>query len=472
MLVYGIRNPQPRRRRQNIEVVSLLSALLMIEAFCSGPAIAQQMPAPKIDSATIPTDVEIPPNFPDNPIAFFDDYSWRAFIALVWPALKDHRGDPDVTPGQTVGGNGPRVFETYKVLWELFHNDGTVPVGWNEFEPGKYNPCGLDSKWGDLSLGSFSKFSDLGQAGFGSLVGPLVAQPKENPTYVRFMTAYNKIEFEQIVQKQWFLRKNLPAPPVTIIFNNGAVDIKAAWMDMTNAKNPGRYYTRTAFVLDPATGKSSQKTVGLVGLHIVQKTPTRPQWIWSTFEQVDNVPPGPPNGPGTFALNDGSGKPMLPKNPYTLDRVLQAPTTAPFNVVRAKPIHDSTSRTNQLYQGALKNTVWANYQLVMTQWPTTSSNPTLPGDPSNTFPGSPPNDQTAFANTTMETFEQRAVFTSCMACHDQTRVATDFVWSLNDHAFPASSSTPDLLMKNASFRNLRDLLEQSRDSDGVRDRPK
>ncbi len=29
----------------------------------------------------------------------------------------------------------------------------------------------------------------------------------------------------------------------------------------------------------------------LVGLHIMVKTRYRPQWLWSTFEQVDNVPP-------------------------------------------------------------------------------------------------------------------------------------------------------------------------------------
>jgi len=31
--------------------------------------------------------------------------------------------------------------------------------------------------------------------------------------------------------------------------------------------------------------------IALVGLHIMIKTHYRPQWLWSTFEQVDNVPP-------------------------------------------------------------------------------------------------------------------------------------------------------------------------------------
>src|SRR5207244_3966801 len=124
----------------------------------------------------------------------FDDYSWRAFIALVWPALKDQRGTPD--PMAKVGGPGPRVFETYKALWEVFHPDGSAPADWNKFEPKKFNPCDVDTAWGDLTLGSFSKFGDLGQAGVGTLVGPLVAQPKTKPTYVRFLTGFNKTEFD------------------------------------------------------------------------------------------------------------------------------------------------------------------------------------------------------------------------------------------------------------------------------------
>jgi hypothetical protein len=50
-----------------------------------------------------------------------------------------------------------------------------------------------------------------------------------------------------------------------------------------------------------------------------------------------------------------------------------------------------------------------------------------------------------------------------MACHNATMKPTDFVWSLNDHAFPPSSATPNLLMANPSFRALRDTLQQSKE---------
>jgi len=33
-----------------------------------------------------------------------------------------------------------------------------------------------------------------------------------------------------------------------------------------------------------------ERTLGLVGIHIVHKTTSRPQWIWTSFEHRDNVP--------------------------------------------------------------------------------------------------------------------------------------------------------------------------------------
>jgi hypothetical protein len=418
-----------------------------------------QAPPPIITSSAPPTDVRIPQGFKGNPIAFFDDFSWRAFISMVWPALQGQRGVPD--PQQTVGGSGPRVFETYKALYEMFHNDGSKPADWNDFDPARYNPCNIAVGWGDLTLGSFSKFSDLGQAGLGSLVGPLVAQ---NNTYVRFLTTYNSVEHKQIVSGGWYVRANLPA---TITFDNGAIDTKSAWMDMSGATHPERYYTRTAWVLDPVNGTSSQKKVGLVGLHIVVKTRSRPQWIWATFEQVDNVPPLQTDttgafGPGTSNFNDGTVTAMPKRNPYPLDRVLSAPTAAAFNVKRLKPIHSSTQTTNAAYRAALHGTVWENYQLVATQWPLIPNSPSTPGTTDNTFPGKSPNDVTAFSNVTLETFDQTAVATGCMNCHDSAKrpTDTDFLWSLNDHAFPPKTSTPNLITRDPSFQALRSLLEK------------
>src|SRR6202034_160551 len=104
-------------------------------------------------------------------------------------------------------------------------------------------------------------------------------------------------------------------------------------------------YTRSALVLDPQSGTCSTLTVGLVGLHIVQKTKTRPQWIWSTFEQVDNVPPTP-GATGAFGFNDGKGgaSPLQPPPPTDPNGGFPPNNWASpivYNVVRLQPINNT-----------------------------------------------------------------------------------------------------------------------------------
>lgn len=404
-------------------------------------------PIPNVSSSTVPTDVCIPTGFAGLPIQFFDDFSWRSFIAMVWPALDGERGVPDAT--KNVRDAGPRVFETYKVLHELFHVDGSAPTSWTEYDTPGHNVCNVQTAQGTIVLGAFSKFANLGQAGFGTLTGPLVAQ---NSTFVRYETSFNQSLFEQIVTPQWYLRANLPA---SLTFLDGSLVIKAAWIDMTGIPNPERYYTRQVWLLDPTSGSCSETVMGLVGLHIVQKTPTRPQWIWTTFEHVDNVPPPHLGAPGSFAFNNGGGDAMPARNPYSLDPLPPSPP-APFNVQRTLPVHSSTAGTNSGYQRMLAGSVWEFYELTMTQWPIPVSSPSSPGTPNLTFPGT--GATTAFSNSTLETFEQGDIKTGCMNCHNSTRVKTDFLWSLKDHAFPAT--TPALLLADPEFRALRRLLAE------------
>src|SRR5438477_8854232 len=53
-------------------------------------------PVQSISLPAVPADVCIPDGFIDVPILYFDDYSWRAFLAMVWPAARGHRGVADV----------------------------------------------------------------------------------------------------------------------------------------------------------------------------------------------------------------------------------------------------------------------------------------------------------------------------------------------------------------------------------------
>ena len=401
-------------------------------------------------SPQVPADVCIPDPFNALTINFFDDYSWHAFTAMVWPAARNQRGLAD--SARTVGAPGPRVFETFKSLWEVFHDDGSAPTGkFDDYDGASANTCRAAAKFGDIVLAASSVYGDIGQAGIGELTGPLVAQ---NGRFVRYQTLYNQVAYDFIVRNRYYLRSQLPVIPSprpdlpVMQFPVGSIAIKAAWLDTRGLSREllPRLYKRTAIVRDPDTGACAPQTVALIGLHIVQKTPSRPQWIWSSFEQVDTAPLFA-GTVGDFLLNDGTPEPMPEENPVPLVPLPRQPAK-PFNVVRsfATTINPNTHAANSAWRDLLKDTVWRNYRLVVTQWPLQPGNQALPvpasqtGDIPYTFPGTGPGAVTdsAFANLTMETFDQHRIELGCMSCHNRARLGGDFMWSVLDHAWPAT----------------------------------
>lgn len=231
--------------------------------------------------------------------------------------------------------------------------------------------------------------------------------------------------------------------------------VKSAWIEMAGVPNADAYHKRTAWVRPPAGGACVPIEVGLVGLHIVKKTPLRPQWIWSTFEHVDTVPDDGPDRP--LIYNNRSGVAMSSANPYRdPEDVVQEPT----NIDRVKPIAAETAQTNARYWQALPaNSLWRNYRLVMTQWPRSVGRPDLGGGAGNSVPGTGM-DRTAFANVTMEPFEQRAVATSgCMACHNRHRPDTDYVFSVFDRPLDRDTShlVAPAISSPEALRQLREL---------------
>src|SRR5690349_15587860 len=93
----------------------VILGLLLVPGCGSAFAQPEQCPNPPVVtiSPDLPADVCIPTSFSGNPITFFDDFSWRSFVALVWPVQNGLRGAPDIT--KSIGPvSGPLVFETYK----------------------------------------------------------------------------------------------------------------------------------------------------------------------------------------------------------------------------------------------------------------------------------------------------------------------------------------------------------------------
>jgi hypothetical protein len=432
-----------------------------------GPAVAEDV-TPFVSMDRIE---DVPSTKPD-PFPAFDNFAWRAFVALNWPSLTDpaHRGVPD--RAKTPGDPGPRVWETFKARYELFQAgpDGrpAPPHPWATYEA--RNPCGPDVDSRVKTLASFDPFMDFNQASFspGIAANPLVAQ---NRTYTRYEVRMNEPEYSALALSGWSQGENLPDEAHPARLPTDSIAVKAAWRLLTAADSPAvraRYYVvENAEVVDVARTLAagrvvcSKSDIALVGLHIVIKTKYRPQGLWSTFEHIDNVPPagsGEAREPDAkdagapYSYFDAS-KPGLGLWPTfgshdTLPVSLEHPPEidpAPMQVVRRRPIHPSTMAMNRAYWAlpGIKGTVWEHYMLVASQWPTV----THPVDPQNDgayFPGLtvPPDaprepyqssdadsaPKENLTNTTIETYFQDLP-SSCMACHQSVSNALgrDFV---------------------------------------------
>ncbi|HEY5203598.1 MAG TPA: hypothetical protein VIJ63_03225 [Roseiarcus sp.] len=441
-------------------------------------ALAALLPVP-VPTATAnsaptisPDRIEDAPAIKPDPYPDFDNFAWRAFIALNWPSLTDsaHRGEPD--RASTLGDPGPRVWETFKARYELFQvgPDGRAiaPKPWGTYEAA--NPCGADVDNREKTLATFTPFMDFNQSAFLSSVGanPLVAQ---NGAYTRYEGRLNEPEYSALALHGWSQGENLPDPAHPAELPAGSIAVKAAWRPLAAQDTPGsraRYYVvENANIVDVAKTLAAGRTVcsksdvALVGLHIVIRTKDRPQGLWGTFEHVDNVPPA---GEGDAREPDGkdagapysyfdASKPKLGLWPAfglpdTLPVSMSHPPKldpTPMQVVRRHPIHASTMALNRAYWAlpGIKGTVWEHYMLVASQWPTIPAPPSPQNDGAY-FPGQPlaadaprENYQSADAphenlvNTTIETYFQDAP-SSCMACHQSVSNALghDFVGML------------------------------------------
>ena len=128
--------------------------------------------------------------------------------------------------------------------------------------------------------------------------------------YARYEIALDYTAFNFINSNQFYLLPNVTAFaakgtgfsfPGQTGNTTGTTFLKAAWKPLSAAEiNSGRYHTAQAFLFTPSAPNLEPNlrgpvTVGLVGLHIVHKTDKFGNYIWSTFEQVDNTPANPSN---------------------------------------------------------------------------------------------------------------------------------------------------------------------------------
>ncbi|UJB18549.1 MULTISPECIES: hypothetical protein [Lysobacter] len=401
---------------------------------------ADALPLPPL-SSTIPLEISVPqqkPNLQDLQDDF-DLFSWQSFVAVNWPAGPD--GNPK--PGASIGPDVPTVWENWKESRDIFLPGGATPPPWGQ-DPPPPDVCKGQGA-ATLNLTQIGKTPNvLDESGEPFETGPLIDQ---NGQYVRFAIMANQDMFNTIVsdglyskagQARFAQPANFAQPKGSK--NVGAIMVKSSWKVMGANDDVSRFHTIQALVYtnpgehEGIAAACKRQTVGLVGLHIAHKTADEPQWVWSTFEHVDNVPSqGEPIDKPHYNFYDknctkncdANEPPPRPWNP-------NAAYTQPTQVVREIPLTASTKALNARYQAALRKnypgTVWANYELISTQWPTNASNPTDPtGNPAPSF----------LANATLETYIQGKVpqtSSSCTACHNNATMtnglSSDFTYLL------------------------------------------
>ena len=433
----------------------------------------------------------------------FDNMAWQMFVALNWAAGAVNK--PAAT-GLTQGG--PRVWQTYRKVSELFGNSKVRA------------PCASMLALPVFAIGSDGKGRPMPnneeylQA---STNRPLI---DVNGNWTIFERRVNDIEAKYLLapngqssqtlttlsgQKQ-FIANNPDGVQFTSSETvpdgaNGSIEIKAAWriIDRSSGDDPSRFFTQLVFIAvagDLVRGGRPFcriERVGLVGLHILQRNPVDPknpellpQWIWATFEHVDNAPLAQlpcsvRNGCGAdptkwinqpscgaaaavplthYSFYHQNPPPALGTNIVPLP-LLGTHTEYPWNrqqpyahgatsLATAKPqatrcweIYSTTQQLNGQWQKALGavSSVLQNYMLVGTQWGGTVEPPAPPNPvPGGAVPG-------MLSNITLETYIQNNTGKgnapgSCVSCHNFAKLPADKKTSANFSFLPGLANPP------------------------------
>lgn len=381
----------------------------------------------------------------------------RGFIVMVGLAGSVHAQlppvlpllPPDVTLSQPLTPESAQAdFERFAwdSLLALNGPDGTAPV-WQSWLPGTALLSGVIEppvacralyREGMPVLTEISKAPGLlrgEQPAFPA--APLIDQ---NGEYVRYDTRYSPAIVDSVAQ--WLSATAAPqTTPTPVPLNipcGAATMVQAAWKVLGRSDDATRFHTVEALLYTPPQVRPQraesceQRTVGLVGLHIARKTETAPQWVWASFEQVDNAPTQGERPEPYYNFHNGQCRhcpvnvpPPEPWNPNRSD--------TPTQVLRLTPLPASTVQMNSTYQTQLATqspaSVWQYYQLIGVQWPVV---PGLGCAAPLTMPELALPAPALLADTTLETYMQDA--SSCMECHVNAATAagmpTDFIQAL------------------------------------------
>jgi hypothetical protein len=296
-----------------------------------------------------------------------DEYAWRVFVALNWPARRSSRADhaaagavPRVGADSTP--DAATVWETWSSANDIFRPDGKDPGPWR---PASVAPVvSMDSS--RFEAFSARDLPNLQRVQNGKMVpvkDPLASATRLTEIHMN-RAGYEYIRTRGLYNTNGQLRAL--DEHATVDFPVGAKEVKAKWRIITEAER-SRYHTMTVKLAD-----GTERLYGLTALHVVTKD--LPTWFWATFEHVDN-----PQLPG----NDG----------------WQAPSRDTFACGRR------STQCDHAPQGiGLEGSVWENYRLrgTLTSFVDSNGQPRL------------------LANSELEAGMQATA--SCVTCHSRAAI--------------------------------------------------
>lgn len=383
-------------------------------------------------------------------------FAWQEFLALNWRAAEDHAGQPDPSFEASMfgepGDESPRVWETYTEAYDVFMPDAVAPNPWGSDQPVP-EVCQDVAVEGARNLPSIAKASDavqvldeFGQAN-SAVSDPDAWLTAQSGHRAHYEIRMNEVEFDYIVENEFYnaikqyeaVQQALEEGGPGIYFplgtpdKAGAIEVKAAWIELDNPGLINRYYTTKAYIYDEQQEDPDcyVATVGLIGLHIIQKSSD--QWTWATFEHVQNAP-----SIDEIARQDLQDvyrfwSPNCQVNCLPNKKPSDGqPYDQPIQVVRIKDIADQGSwgdftdnvaSLNAWMQDQIRavnsNSVFQYYELVSVGWPTVDVKNDHPTTDPLPYQEITPK---ALANSVMETYYQQPDV-NCSDCHSVAHIA-------------------------------------------------
>lgn len=298
---------------------ALASGLMLLGASAHAEPVAITV------SPNVPTD--IPGGAPQASLAAAAAFAWQEFIALNWPARAGQRDVPDLNlPFGSPGG--PLVWQTYRSKVEIFPGNGSASVG-----PPGYSPSGAPS-YGYNTAPSYNyaipvpacpgqaavpqpawiNLDEITQIGLNQMfAGTLPSAPvngNSQPQLVRFLAKANQAQYAYVAANQyWYsnaalrqaaqnffnaVRQTPPTfPGSRVAFPKGTIEVKSAWRKLAPGEDPARFHRQAVRFYERKGANNSlcyfEDQWAMVALHIIQKTPSAPNFIYATFEQSDNI---------------------------------------------------------------------------------------------------------------------------------------------------------------------------------------